>query len=139
MGTNFYWRFNACEPCRRYDEAHVGKRSAGWSFGFRAYLHQLVDPQHPDWGYEQESPFGIPVLSRADWRTVFESHPGELWDEYRQRVDDPLAWLDELVPPDAEKQAREWSPERMGRWWRLDSSREWRDAEGFRFYAGEFS
>jgi len=103
MGTNYFWRDRICVPCGRYDEIHIGK-GAGI---FRGYRHVLLDAEHPDWGYEHESPFGEPVLSRVDWIRVLTDRPGELWDEYGHRVDEgPVAW---------------------------------RDPEGFRFYAGEFS
>ncbi len=36
MGTNFYLTVNRCECCGRSDELHIGKRSAGWPFSFRA-------------------------------------------------------------------------------------------------------
>jgi len=36
MGTNYYARYNECKHCKRYDEIHIGKSSAGWKFGFFA-------------------------------------------------------------------------------------------------------
>ncbi len=36
MGTNFYAHTNACTCCGRSDIVHLGKRSAGWTFSFRA-------------------------------------------------------------------------------------------------------
>lgn len=140
MGTNYYWHEkceNACEHCG-LNPIHVGKSSAGWSFGFRAYRHELFDAAHPEWGFDWTSPFGFPVRSREDWRRVFTERTGELLDEYRTPLD-ALVWLDNLKPPDGGQQAKEWSPEWMGPHWRLEAEREWRDGEGFRFYAGEFS
>lgn len=141
MGTNYYWHEACAGPCEHcgLQPVHVGKSSAGWSFGFRAYKHEIVDDEHPDWGYRFESPFGYPILSRADWRRVFTERTGELIDEYGQKVDHPLVWLDNLKPPDGGQRAKEWSREWMGPYWRLDADREWRDEDGFRFYAGEFS
>lgn len=142
MGTNYYWRDNPCDHCGRYNEVHVGKQSMGWSFGFRAWEHKLVDDEHPDWGYSVESPLGYEIASRADWLKVFTSRRGELWDEYGRRVDDPIAWLEALQPPDAEQIAKE-DNMRSGSHHRFDTTwhreREHRDAEGFHFDACEFS
>lgn len=122
MGTNFYWRDidlvcpNPCQHCGQQTVFHVGKSSGGWSFGFRGYT-------------EEESPFGFPVMSRADWRKVF-ARRGELTSEYRVEVDDPVAWLDELEPPTLPQIRNESS-------W---SQYVWpRDAEGFRITNTEFS
>jgi hypothetical protein len=35
MGTNFYIRENECDKCRRHEEVHLGKSSAGWKFSFQ--------------------------------------------------------------------------------------------------------
>jgi hypothetical protein len=130
MGTNWYWRDSPCGFCGRFEEIHVGKSG----FTFRAYRHELMNTEYPDWGYNQESPFGFPVLSVADWRRVFTDRPGSLWDEYGKQADEtPLDWLASMPP---------WqiTPDRQ-RW--LDSDMAtgdgWLDAEGYRFYAGEFS
>lgn len=141
MGTNYFWRDQPCGTCGRYDEVHVGKSSAGWSFMFRAHPHALMRDQQgdeqPEWGYDRESPFGFPVMSRADWRTVFAGRRGELWDEYGRRVDeDPTAWLDRLEPPLGEQIAWE---EGNSHWPSYMEKTGWRDAEGFRFDDREFS
>lgn len=139
MGTNFYWRDRPCGSCGRFDDIHVGKRSAGWSFGFRAYRHELLNPNHPAWGHSHVSPFGVPIRSRADWRTVFTTRTGALFDEYGKQISDPVMWLDGLIPPTPVQQRSEDSWERRGTYAMIDEQREWRDVEGFRFYAGEFS
>lgn len=36
MGTNFYASHKHCNKCKRYDLIHIGKSSAGWTFGFHA-------------------------------------------------------------------------------------------------------
>lgn len=128
MGTNFYLRERPCQSCGRSDDIHVGKRSAGWSFGFRGYRHDPDDSVF--------SALGESVLSRADWRKFIARDGWRLLDEYGRQVDDPLAWLNELQAPDP--QQRRWEDGHMGLYWR-PSERDWRDEEGFRFYDGEFS
>lgn len=137
MGTNYSLRRNICTCCGRYDEIHVGKKSWGWSFGFRAYRHELLNVDHPEWGHEPESPLGFPVMSRADWRKVLTETPGELWDEYGEQVQgDPVAWLDEWEPPDAKQIATE---EANTHWPPYMTRTGWRDPDGFRFDDREFS
>jgi hypothetical protein len=136
VGTNYVLRQTECPACHRTDEIHIGKKSHGWSFSFRGYRHQLLDPSHPDWGFEHNSPFGEPVLSRADWIRVVGGYDGRVFDEYHREIADPVAWLKGLEPPDARQQR--WEDEHMGSFWQPDE-RDWRDAEGFRFYDGEFS
>lgn len=142
MGTNFYYRTNICTCCDRYDEAHVGKNSGGWSFAFRAYPHDLFNTDHPDWGYDPQSPFGFPILSRADWRKAFTDTASELWDEYGHRVEgDPSIWLASLERPDVNQVRKEQKMTSIPYWAGSYSpgAQSWRDAEGFRFDAGEFS
>lgn len=134
MGTNFYWHDNRCDHCGRFEAHHVGKSSMGWSFAFRGYRH---DPG--DYEVGPISPFGFPVLSRADWASILVPERGRLVDEYGQQVEDPIAWLRGLQPPDAELRRWEDSPEARGRWYRERDPRRWRDREGFRFYDGDFS
>lgn len=125
MGTNFYLRQTACSGCGRFDEHHIGKRSAGWSFGFHGY--------RPD--EDATHPLG-PVRSRADWVRAVGVFDGSVVDEYGRVVDDPVAWLAGLEAPSLTQQR--WEQDHMGPFYR-PSERDWRDAEGFRFYDGEFS
>jgi hypothetical protein len=131
MGTNYYWHDRPCDHCGRSDVVHVFKSGGNW----RAYLHQLMDADHPDWGYLHQSPFGYQVASVADWRRVFTERPGELWNEYGDRIPDPLAWLDSIKPPDDDHKAR------LIGWHQrdLDDGTDWFDPEGYFFHAGEFS
>lgn len=136
MGTNYTLRFNACTCCGRYDEAHIGKKSFGWSFGFRAYEHKLISEEHPDWGYDQKSPFGFPVLSRADWLRALVEFKGDVFDEYGRRVEAPVTWLSTLEPPDLDLQRREDEMTSYPSYYEVTG---WRDPEGFRFEPREFS
>ena len=64
MGTNYYHRKNTCEHCKRYDETHIGKSSAGWTFTFHA----------------TES-----IKSYQDWLIELEKG-GKIFDEYNREV-----------------------------------------------------
>lgn len=136
MGTNYYLRFNACGHCERYEDAHIGKQSFGWSFLFRRYEHRLMNEEHPDWGYEPRSPFGFEVRSRADWLRVLAEVPGTVVDEYGTEVDEPATWLRQLEPPTS-KQRRFEDDQRH--YFRYAERTDVRDAEGFRFESREFS
>lgn len=128
MGTNFYWHDVPCDHCKRHTELHVCKSQRMW----RAYPHKLDNDKHPEWGYNPESPVGFPILSLADWRTVFIERPGNLYDEYGEQVADPIAWLDSAQP---------WKPGPGQHYLEEDVHRGvgWLDAQGHRFYAGDFS
>jgi hypothetical protein len=124
MGTNFYLRQPECSGCGRYDEYHIGKRSAGWSFGFRGYRD-----------VEDDHPLGV-VTSRAQWVQAVGRLGWTVFDEYRRQVPDPVAFLCDLEAPSLDQQ--QWERGHMGSYyWPTD--RDWRDPEGFRFYDGEFS
>lgn len=88
---------------------------------------------HPDWGYQPESPFGFPILNMEGWRRVFKTRPGELWTQYGELIPDPLTWL-------AEKKPWQPDPEWQRRWLDDDIERGfgWLDAEGFKFSTREF-
>lgn len=129
MGTNYFFRFNDCRTCTRFDEAHVGKSGNTW----QAYDHKLMDEKHPEWGYEVRSPFGFPIRNLADWRRVFTEVPGELWNEYGEEIDDPVKWLDEQKPFDMNRDwAREWVEDD------IREGRGWMDDKGYRFIKGDF-
>ena len=123
MSTAYYWRDRPCGGCGRYDEIHVS--TSGRTF--HAYRHALMNAEHPDWGYDPASPVGFPVLSVADWVRVFKERPGELWDEYGERIDDPVAWLAQVKPPTMEER------ERKLQYW--DSEDHW-DERGYHMRTG---
>jgi hypothetical protein len=127
MGTNYYWHDKPCEHCGRYEEIHVGKSGGHW----RGYRHKLMDDAHPEWGYEQRSPFGFPVLSIDDWAKVFAERPGRLFDEYGIEYTDPSLWLSEFLPPKGELR------DQLDRYFRDGDN--WYDPEGFHFSGYEFS
>lgn len=69
MGTNYYHRTNICPHCNRYDEHHIGKSSAGWTFSFRGY-HD----------YDE-----LEIKSYAEWLSILESG-GVIYNEYGKEV-----------------------------------------------------
>ena len=124
MGTNYYYHINICQHCNRSDVFHVGKKSMGWSFHFRAHRDNID---------------GIPkILTSADWSRMFKTTAGILVDESEAVIDNPLEFLAKLDRPTPEQQAWEDSPDQRGGY-SLDPNREWRDIDGFYFYDGEFS
>ena len=125
MGTNYYWRDSPCGTCKREDVIHVCKSRTNW----RAYPHQPDDEFNPRW-----SPLDRPILSLADWRAVFAERSGTLWDEYGGHIPDPVAWLDEVTPPDRAYAAR------LRGWHARDlaDGTDWFDPAGHFFHDGEF-
>jgi hypothetical protein len=61
MGTNYYARYNECKCCNRYDEIHIGKSSAGWTFTF----HATDD-----------------IKSFKDWALFLQNSGVKIFDEY---------------------------------------------------------
>jgi hypothetical protein len=93
-----------------------------------------MDDEHPEWGNIQTSPFAVDVVDVDGWRRVFAERPGELYDEYGHRIEDPLAWLAEVQPLDdaARLRYRGWHAQD------LSERRAW-FAGGFYFADYEFS
>lgn len=69
MGTNYYWRHKCCDKCGRYEELHIGKKSAGWKFSFR--------------GHRDHQP---PIVSWEDWRRTIVENAGQVFNEYDEMV-----------------------------------------------------
>ena len=65
MGTNYYYRDEKCPTCGRYDERHIGKSSAGWTFNFR--------------GYDD-------IRSYKDWLAILEKEQVIIYDEYGDTI-----------------------------------------------------
>lgn len=159
VGTNFYWLTGRRRAGRSPEEGvHVGKRSGGWSFGFRAWGEGFI---YPAWEFtlpdgrsfsspesqHEPSPFECLIHSRKDWVTKVFSAPGILVSEYGTEEPEVLEWLRVMEGPDEEQIAKERSLDWRGPTGypilysagpRKGEPREWRDEEGFRFYDGEF-
>ena len=73
MGTNYYWR-PACDVCgcthERPPREHIGKSSAGWTFGFHATDN---------------------IRSVSDWRDVLNG-AGTIVDEYGEHYEPEEFW-----------------------------------------------
>lgn len=144
MGTNYYWRYDECHCCERYEEKHIGKRSGGWEFNFRGYR---ADSSDPDNASEN-------IVSWADWKARL-TRSGGIVDEYGHRI--PLAEFIELVEKEAAPGATRLTsagpqlllnhidevlrnPQYEVSWPSYrDPRQHWKDADGYAFSAGEFS
>lgn len=122
MSTNFYLPQTCSNPCTHcsVESLHIGKRSAGWQFHFRA---------HSD------------VRSRKDWEALV-AEVGTVTDEYGQEYTPERFWaeVDETRKP--------WGPDGIAPRTRhgmrgqqgipLEDSRAFRDTQGWDFTEQEF-
>lgn len=134
MGTNFYVddspRFKTSFAKHRF---HIGKNSAGWEFGFRAW--------------SKSSKFGKEIRSWAQWKEHI-MHIGFVYDEYGNLIDaDTFIELvektripyrhiftnDIMMPFSHYDYCVIHHPEH------ISSENEWKDDEGWSFSATEFS
>lgn len=76
MGTNFYHRYNICSECERYDERHIGKRSMGWQFSFKAWAT-----------YDKDGESQPLIASWEDWKNVLTGVKGKIFDEYGHEIE----------------------------------------------------
>jgi len=114
MGTNYYHRFNICSHCRRYDQLHIGKSSARWTFSFRGYRYSEWDD-------------GLVIVSYKDWLERLEKG-GEIFNEYGDSI--PLENFRDIVenrPHAMCHHARE-----------FPGPDTWTDDEGYSFTGQEF-
>lgn len=92
MGTNFYFRFNMCDCCDRYDEIHIGKSSGGWQFLFQ-FVNQTINPKRldPKSALLNEEKNILVVDSFKKWKTlidryVVEYKTAKIYNEYNEEV-----------------------------------------------------
>lgn len=69
MGTNYYFQYYTENG--RAKDLHIGKKSAGWQFSFRGYCRK---------SFERE------IKSFADWKLLFSSLEGEIFNEYDEKI-----------------------------------------------------
>ena len=123
MSTNFYATAACDHPCEHCqpEELHIGKRSAGWTFGFEA---------HDDLG----------LTTRKAWQAYLRQPGVAITDEYGQQYtpDEFDALVDKTREP--------WGPNRIeprrrdgwNDWTGTWDDRRYRDPEGWDFWRGEF-
>jgi hypothetical protein len=128
MSTSYFYRWNPCDCCNRYEQTHIGTSAGG--FIFRAWPHE-----EKAWGIDPESPFGRPVMSRADWVDVMATVEGEVWDEYGHYHVDGHQWVRSMRP---ERAAYESAMNGYGRPG-VPGAYGYVDPEGFPFSASDFS
>jgi hypothetical protein len=139
MSTNYYWRFNGCNCCERYDELHIGKSSGGWEFMFRGYRSSPANPKED-------------ILSWDDWKTRLLAD-GTVVDEYGAAI--PTQDFITLVEQDTAPGAT-WGGTGRALLNHIDAilanslyesswpdyrnpNSHWKDSRGYAFSAGEFS
>lgn len=132
MGTNYYFRYNICSCCDRYDQLHIGKSSAGWQFTFHQvdeYIDsRALDPKAALLG-DQET--RISISSYAHWKKMIQTYvvdyqTAKIYNEYGDEIE-PEALYDII---DKKKSGRSHGNEvRDGLL----------DPEGNSFITGEFS
>ena len=76
MGCNYYLRKNECKHCNRYDDIHIGKSSAGWTFSFRGYK---------DTDDYTSYLINVPVESWKDWQEILRKEDN-IYDEYNRKI-----------------------------------------------------
>lgn len=128
MGTNFYWRHNACSCCGRYDERHICKSMVSFAGYFGLDEYGMPSANSPE------------ITAWQDWKKRLLSG-GEIWTEYGGRWG-TAEFIDhvEATSPEARRRQYEWmvrnhGPDRIG----VEPCKDWLDPEGFSFYGGEFS
>lgn len=142
MSTNYYWRFDECNCCERYNKLHIGKYSNGWEFMFQGY--------RPDsFGKGKE------LVSWQDWKNALKKD-GIIVDEYGTRI--TLSEFIEMVEVHAKPGAHQSDGKGGSRvlmnhldyilseplykdsWPHMrDPKENWKDAQGYSFGISNFS
>jgi len=88
MGTNYYFRYNICGCCNRYDEIHIGKSSGGWQFLFHAVDEVIslktIDPKSALLNQDESN---LRIRSYSQWRSLIDQYVSQyktasIRDEY---------------------------------------------------------
>lgn len=121
MGTNYSHRYNACDCCGRYEEAHVCKNLTSFSW--------LVD-EHDN----------VLVASWAEWKSRLLAG-GTVVDEYGVTHDtEKFIEQVEATTPEARRKHYDWLVDHGAGSVGVEPGTgvDWLDADGFSFYGGEF-
>ena len=116
MSTNYYIDVNKCDCCGRFEEVHIGKKSAGWEFMFQSYNT---------------------LRSWQAWKQFLTSQ--KIYDEYEREVeyDDFVRKVETSLKGTFNgRMNKNHYDEGKGKWNQLD---EWKDKEGYSFTSNEFS
>ena len=119
MGTNYYYRYNKCPCCDRYDELHIGKKSSGWQFSFYSPI---------------DTDFHIEIRSYENWRNFMNCYEGYIYDEYGQIH--TIGKFDDMVMLSLGESRNQFDYMKENGY---NLEREWKDDLGFAFCSGEFS
>lgn len=119
MSINYYYRYNICKKCGRYDELHLGQNAGGWKFLFRAHS------MHP------ESYKDLALLNWEDWSIFMASNKGKIYNEYGQHV--KLDGFLQTVTNSMKK-----GRDRITTYSIIEEGRYFQDEKGYWFYRGEF-
>lgn len=123
MGTNYYHRTNICEHCDRFDEHHIGKASAGWTFSFHGEREEITE----------RNPLGEVIASFDDWKDRLSL--GKIFDEYGTEV----AFEEFVRMVERKKQEKCNHTEYCKVDHPSHAQENWLDNEGNSFSEGEFS
>lgn len=131
MGTNYYFRYNICDCCDRYDQLHIGKSSYGWKFLFHA-VDEYIDPRtlDPKEALLDNDDTRIVISSFQHWKKFIEKFVSEfktakIYDEYNCDIEP-----DEFFKMLNNKQGKSHYTE---------TKSGFIDSEGYDFVDGEFS
>ena len=74
MGTNYYTKVNFCTKCKRGEEIHLGKSSAGWKFAFQYNGQKFYKDikEMKEWlkGKVIKNEYGERVSNKSFWKLV---------------------------------------------------------------------
>lgn len=72
--AHFYYRYNICKQCGRYDEIHLGMSENGWQFLFQGYYGDQWKPQLEE------------IKSWDNWAEFMAKHPGRIFNEFNNHI-----------------------------------------------------
>jgi len=137
VGTNYFWHYDECEPCGRYETRHICKSLTI----FEGYFTCDAPWNEHTRQFDPEKPI---ITSWKDWLAIFANVPGEIWDEYgkQHEIDDFIAKVESTIPEQRRRQY-DWLldnndhryPHKFG----VEPDGNWIDEDGFSWSGREFS
>jgi hypothetical protein len=90
MGTNYYATEKACPTCKRRDNFHIGKSSAGWKFAFQinGEIYKSIE-DFKNWlkGKKIEDEYNRKISHKDFWKMV----------DAKQAITDPEESRDVII------------------------------------------